>query len=290
MPDDKQWYGFDDSRVELVTSPDHIVSQAAYVLFYRRRDAVQADPPDLIQQLAEQRQAAVAAAEAAAAEAAAAEAAAQGASAGGEAGSAMDVDAGNGRSVGADGDAAGPSGQQPLVLPLSAAGQFLPVRHRGSPAGSVDAHSSASDLSAVGEQGTPRGDQGEELSLSEDPGCVSPVEQQEEDAGARDPQHSDDDGGCSMRGMAAPSGTADSDAADATSNGGSRDADSGTSSSDSGGSSSRARRSKPPPRMVAQRSSLRQIAARKAGAAAPAAAQAAGWQADIEMADNDRLL
>ncbi|WIA28861.1 hypothetical protein OEZ86_011387 [Tetradesmus obliquus] len=55
MPNDKKWFCFDDSRVEEI-SPEGVQSRAAYVLFYRRRQQVQADSPSLVDDLLQQRQ------------------------------------------------------------------------------------------------------------------------------------------------------------------------------------------------------------------------------------------
>lgn len=62
-----QWYCFDDSHVSPVADEADVKTSAAYVLFYRRRDTLAADPADLLQQLVAQQQVAE---EAAAAEAA----------------------------------------------------------------------------------------------------------------------------------------------------------------------------------------------------------------------------
>lgn len=61
MPDDHQWYGFDDSRVDAATQPAAVQSAAAYVLFYRRRHEAAADPPELLAALAAARAEALAA-------------------------------------------------------------------------------------------------------------------------------------------------------------------------------------------------------------------------------------
>lgn len=47
--DTRAWHLFDDSQVRPATE-DEVVSNAAYVLFYRRRSSAMCDPDDLIEQ------------------------------------------------------------------------------------------------------------------------------------------------------------------------------------------------------------------------------------------------